>query len=41
MLKYDKDENSSTIDGHKELLPYVDITGFFFKKEPLKRNNTN
>jgi len=26
-----------TIDGDKELLRYVDITGYAFKKEPLKR----
>ncbi len=25
------------IEGDKELLRYVDITGYFFKKEPLKR----
>ncbi len=28
---------TTTIEGHKEVLPYVDITGYFFKKEPLKR----
>jgi len=26
-----------TIDGDKELLRYVDITGYAFKKDPLKR----
>ena len=26
-----------TIEGDKELLKYVDITGYTFKKEPLKR----
>ena len=26
-----------TIDGDKELLQYVDITGYTFKKEPIKR----
>ena len=26
-----------TIEGDKELLRYVDISGYFFKKEPLKR----
>ena len=26
-----------TIDGDKELLRYVDITGYTFKKDPLKR----
>jgi hypothetical protein len=25
------------IEGDKELLKYVDITGYSFKKEPLKR----
>lgn len=25
------------IQGNKELLPYVDTSGYFFKKEPLKR----
>jgi len=28
----------TTIEGDKELLKYVDVTGYFFKKEPLKRN---
>ena len=33
-----KAENGpTTIEGDKELLRYVDITGYFFKKEPLKR----
>ena len=27
-----------TIEGDKELLKYNDITGYTFKKEPLKRN---
>ena len=27
-----------TIEGDKELLRYVDISGYFFKKEPLKRS---
>lgn len=27
----------TTIEGDKELLKYVDISGYFFKKEPLKR----
>jgi hypothetical protein len=26
-----------TIEGDKELLIYTDISGYFFKKEPLKR----
>ena len=28
-----------TIDGDKELLRYVDITGYAFKKDPLKRTD--
>jgi hypothetical protein len=28
---------TTIIEGDKELLKYVDITGYFFKKEPLKR----
>jgi hypothetical protein len=28
----------TTIEGDKELLKYVDVTGYFFKKEPLRRN---
>jgi len=33
-----KAKNGATIiEGDKELLKYVDITGYFFKKEPLKR----
>ena len=27
----------TTIEGDKELLKYVDVTGYFFKKEPLRR----
>ena len=27
----------TTIEGDKELLRYVDVTGYFFKKEPLRR----
>jgi hypothetical protein len=30
----------TTIEGDKELLRYVDISGYFFKKEPLKRTHT-
>jgi hypothetical protein len=30
-----------TIEGDKELLQYVDITGYFSKREPLKRNKTS
>ena len=33
-----KAKNGTTIiEGDKELLKYVDISGYFFKKEPLKR----
>jgi len=33
-----KAANGTTIiEGDKELLKYVDIFGYFFKKEPLKR----
>jgi hypothetical protein len=28
---------TTTIEGNREMLPYVDISGYFFKKEPLKR----
>ena len=28
---------TTTIEGDKELLRYVDVSGYFFKKEPLKR----
>lgn len=28
---------TTTIEGDKELFRYVDITGYFFKKEPIKR----
>lgn len=35
MLKAEK--GTTTIEGDKEVLPYVDITGYFFKKEPIKR----
>jgi len=28
---------TTTIEGDKELLRYIDISGYFFKKEPLKR----
>ncbi len=28
---------TTTVEGDKELLRYVDITGFLFKKEPLSR----
>lgn len=35
MLKAAK--GTTTIEGDKELLRYIDITGYFFKKEPLLR----
>jgi len=35
MLKTKK--GTTTIEGDKELLPYVDVTGYFFKKDPIKR----
>ena len=38
MLKAIK--GTTTIEGDKELLRYVDISGYFFKKEPLKRTYT-
>ena len=28
---------TTTIEGDKELIRYVDIIGYFFKKEPLNR----
>ena len=37
-----KAKNGTTIiEGDKELLRYVDISGFFFKKEPMKRKSNN
>ena len=30
-------QGTTTIEGDRELLQYVDITGYFFKKEPLSR----
>jgi len=32
-------KGTTTIEGDKELLRYVDISGYFFKKEPLPRKN--
>ena len=33
-----KASNGTTIiEGNTELLPYVDVLGYFFKKEPIKR----
>jgi hypothetical protein len=37
MLKAEK--GTTTIEGNREVLPYVDITGYFFKKEPIKRTS--
>ena len=36
MLKSSK--GTTTVEGNNELLRYVDISGYVFKKEPLKRN---
>ena len=37
MIKIGGEIPGLTINGDKELLRYVDITGYTFKKEPLKR----
>ena len=37
MIKIGGEVPGLTIDGDKELLQYVDITGYTFKKEPIKR----
>lgn len=37
MIKIGGEVPDITIDGDKELLKYVDITGYAFKKEPIKR----
>jgi hypothetical protein len=37
MIKIGGEIPNITIDGDKELLRYIDITGYTFKKEPLKR----
>ena len=37
MIKIGGEVPGLTIDGDKELLRYVDITGYAFKKDPLKR----
>ena len=37
MIKIGGEVPSLTIEGDKELLKYVDITGYTFKKEPLSR----
>jgi len=30
---------TTTIEGDIEVLPYVDISGYFFKKEPISRSS--
>ncbi len=35
MLK--AENGTTTIEGDKELLKYVDVSGYFFQKKPLKR----
>ena len=37
MIKIGGEVPGLTIDGDKELLRYVDITGYAFKKDPLSR----
>ena len=37
MIKIGGEVPGLTINGDKELLRYVDITGYTFKKEPIKR----
>jgi hypothetical protein len=37
MIKIGGEVHGITIDGDKELLQYIDITGYTFKKEPLSR----
>ena len=37
MIKIGGEIPGITIEGDKELLRYVDITGYAFKKEPLSR----
>ena len=37
MIKIGGEVPGLTIDGDNELLRYVDITGYAFKKDPLKR----
>ena len=39
MLKASK--GTTIIEGDKELIRYVDVTGYFFKKEPIKRMSSN
>lgn len=33
-----KSKNGIIIEGDKEVLPYLDVVGYFFKKEPLSRH---
>ena len=37
MVMLKASNGTTTIEGDKELLRYVDISGYFFKKEPLSR----
>jgi hypothetical protein len=37
MIKIGGEVSSVTIEGDKELLRYVDVSGYFFKKEPISR----
>ena len=37
MIKIGGEVPGIIIDGDKELLRYIDITGYAFKKDPLKR----
>lgn len=37
MIKIGGEIPDITIDGDKELLRYIDITGYTFKKDPIKR----
>ena len=32
---------TTTIEGDNEVIRYTDISGYFFKKEPLKRTPSN
>ena len=39
MLKSSK--GTTTVEGNNELLRYVDISGYFFKKEPFNRSKND
>ena len=39
MLKSSK--GTTTVEGNIELLRYVDISGYFFKKEPFNRSKND